>query len=455
MYNWRKPVISLLLKASGSRIPDNLDNIQKIANKSAAEVNNIKRANLKILLFEAHKNVPFYKHALAGTGVINHKGEVDLDHFSKIPILTKDIIRKEYESLKYRNQAELEKRKYYVNTSGGSTGEPVKFIQDKQYKEGDIAATLFMFLLAGKDIGEKELKLWGSERDIFEGSETLQDRLKNKLYNRLLLNSFRMRVSDIEKYIIQWNAFKPKIVWTYIDSIYEFAKYVEHHSIKIHSPQAIIATAGTVYEWMKEYIQKVIGTKLLNQYGSREVGVIASECLNQNGLHVFEWKHHVEILDENGKNCETGQEGEIVVTSLENLSMPFIRFRIGDRGIWGDRDLKCGHPLRVLKKVTGRVTDHFVLKDGTLIHGEYFTHLFYFLPWIKKFQVVQKHYDLVEVSIVKDGEENRNEIADIANKIQLVMGDACRVHFKYVDEIQPLKSGKYLFTVSELDKVQR
>lgn len=455
MYNWRKPVISLLLKATGSRIPYNLNNIKKIAHKSAAEVNNIKRANLKKLLFEAYKNVPFYNKALAGTGVIDNKGEVDLDHFSKIPILTKDIIKKEYENLKYRNLVELEKRKYYVNTSGGSTGEPVKFIQDKEYKEGDIAATLFMFLLAGKDIGEKELKLWGSERDIFEGSETLQDRLKNKLYNRLLLNSFRMRESDIEKYIIKWNAFKPKIVWTYIDSIYEFAKYVEKKSIEIYSPQAIIVTAGTVYDWMKEYIEKIIGTKVLNQYGSREVGVIASECSNQHGLHVFEWKHHVEILDADGNNCETGQEGEIVVTSLENLSMPFIRFRIGDRGIWGDCDFKCGYHLKVLKKVTGRVTDHFVLKDGTLIHGEYFTHLFYFHPWIKKFQVVQKNYELVEVFIVKDGEENKDEVADISNKIKLVMGNVCRVNFKYVDDIQPLKSGKFLFTVSELDKVKR
>jgi phenylacetate-CoA ligase len=61
--------------------------------------------------------------------------------------------------------------------------------------------------------------------------------------------------------------------------------------------------------------------------------------------------------------------------------MPLILFKIGDRGVLCDDGL-----VKRLARVSGRVTDHFVLSDGSLVHGEYFTHLFYFRDWVKRFQ---------------------------------------------------------------------
>lgn len=447
--NWRNPILRGALRLTGSEIPRRYDEILSLCRCGRSAIREAGRRKLADLLQFAYRQVPYYHEVLNEHGILKVGNEVDLDRFRDVPFLTKDILRSRFDDLK---AGDLDSRRWYRNTSGGSTGEPVLFLQDRSYQAGDIAATLFFFHVAGKEMGEPELKLWGSERDIFAGSIGWKEKTENWLYNRLLLNSFRMGEAEMEEYCRQWNRFRPAAVWAYIDSAYELARFVETKGLHLHAPQAVIVTAGTVAEGMRRYIERVLGTKVLNQYGSRETGVLACECPEQHGLHWFEWKSLLEVVDAEGRPCPSGVEGEIVVTNLDNFAMPLIRFRIGDRGIVGEDPSPCRFPLRVLEKVTGRVTNHFVLADGRLIHGEYFTHLFYFRPWVKRFQVVQKRFDLVECRVVEGGKRNEDDVRDIEEKIRQVMGPECRVEFKSVEDIPRLESGKYLYTVSEVAK---
>ena len=95
--------------------------------------------------------------------------------WNKIPILTKDILKENFEAL----QSKRNTRKPYVNTSGGSTGEPTKFMQDADYWEKNVANKILFCLKNGKDIGEKETKLWGSERDFVKGTMGIAPKIKN------------------------------------------------------------------------------------------------------------------------------------------------------------------------------------------------------------------------------------------------------------------------------------
>ncbi|MCX7765548.1 MAG: hypothetical protein N2246_02435, partial [Candidatus Sumerlaeia bacterium] len=451
MINWRKPLILIALQITGSKTVKHLRWIKRISRLTAPELKAIQEEKIKNLLQYAYENVPYYRRILTAAQVVTDK-TVNLERFSAIPFLTKDIIREHFEELKSRT---LPRRKWFYNTSGGSTGEPVQFIQDKEYWDKEIAGTLFFFSLAGKDIGERELKLWGSERDILEGSIGLKAKVQNWLYNRLLLNSFMITREDMSNYVIRWNRFKPKVVWAYVDSIYEMARFIEQGKLLIFSPVAIIVTAGTLYPALRSYIEKIMHTKVLNQYGSREVGVIACECMKQRGLHLFQWKQFVEIVDKHGNSVPAGELGEIIVTNLENYAMPLIRYRIGDMGRMSEEQCDCGIGLTLLKEISGRVTDHFLRQDGTIIHGEYFTHLFYFRPWVKKFQVIQKDFNYIEVRIEKSAEPAEAELEEIREKIRTVMGTECGVSFIFEKTIKPLRSGKTQFTVSEIYQGKR
>ena len=204
---------------------------------------------------------------------------------------------------------------------------------------------------------------------------------------------------------------------------------------------------------MRNVISEVFQCEVFDHYGTREVGSIASECQNHDGLHILMEHTLVEVVDELGKRCLPGVEGEIVITTLNNYSMPLIRYKIGDMGVMSDKiQCNCGCNYPILQKISGRTNGVFKTKSGSKIGGEFFTHIFLYRESIKNFQVIQKDLDFIKVKIVKkDGIEfNEEDISDIKNKIKLVMGINCKVVFEFVDKIKKTPNGKYLNTVSEI-----
>ena len=65
--------------------------------------------------------------------------------------------------------------------------------------------------------------------------------------------------------------------------------------------------------------------------------------------------------------------------------------------------------------------------------------------------VVQKAIDRVEVYVVLESKQDSADISDITQKIKHVLGEQCQVKFNFVPQIKPLSSGKYRYTISQLD----
>jgi len=203
---------------------------------------------------------------------------------------------------------------------------------------------------------------------------------------------------------------------------------------------------------MRQKIESVFQTRVFNRYGSREVGDMACECDTHEHLHIAPSGHFIEIVDDNGAQLTDGVEGNIAVTCLMNYAMPLVRYSIGDRGVMSTaRQCSCGRKGPMLKAVLGRNVDAFKTADGTLIDGEYFTHLLYFRNWVRQFQVVQRGYSEVEYKIVGSaGGAHPAEVEEIIAKTKLVLGPSCQVRLDFVPDILPSPSGKYRYTISEV-----
>lgn len=419
------------------------------------QLNALHQDRLKRLLTHAHRHVPYYREILHNAGIVNDAGTVNLENFSRIPLLDKSIIRQNYENLK---SDDLTMRKWYENTSGGSTGEPVRLIQDQDNSVLIKAVEVLHDLWSGYSMCEKKIILWGSERDLFAGKETSKIRLGRWLRNEIWLNAFRITPKQMYDYVKCINDFKPVQILAYAESIYELSRFIEREKLRVYHPRSIMVSAGTLHAHMRGTIERVFKAPVFNRYGSREVGDIACECEHHKGLHIFPLTHYVEVLGQDGTPTDLGELGEIVITLLTNYAMPLIRYRIGDMGAWSENPCTCGRAWPLLKYVAGRVSDTFITKDNTQIHGEYFTHLFYFQDWVNKFQVIQEDYDLIHILIVpheqisKTRESHDKEISIITEKISLVMGKDCRVEFEFVNDIDPTASGKYRYTVSKVSE---
>lgn len=419
------------------------------------QAHNLQQRLLQSILLHAYHHTPYYKTLLDSAGVVTSSGNVDLSRMSHIPTLDKSVIR---ESLNSLVSDDLSSRLSYDNTSGGSTGEPVRFKQDKDYHDWSMAVKMLFDEWTGYQPGSSRVSLWGSMRDILAGGETARVRMGRWLRNDLYLNTFNMPPERMKDYAKVINQRKPVQITAYVDSLHEFARFVEQEGLEIWSPKAILSAAGVLHPHVRETIERVFRCPVFNRYGSREVGDIACECVGHNGLHISLPTQYVEIIRPDGSPTAPGEIGEVLVTSLVNYAMPIIRFRVGDMAAWSTSKCSCGRHWPTLEQIAGRVTDTFISSDGNEIHGQYFAFLFYFQDWTRKFQIIQEQLDYIRILIVpKDTVRDphrtySDKLAEIAAKMRVVMGEGCRVEFEFVQDIESSASGKYRYTISKVDR---
>jgi phenylacetate-CoA ligase len=401
------------------------------------------------LLLHADNHTRYYHKIFRDIDLIQDN-KINLSRFEEIPILTKEIIRKNQQDLV---SDEIQSRIWFYNSSGGSTGEPTRLIQDNVYSTWGSATSYYYFknILGIDEPSAKKVVLWGSERDLFKGSLSNKAKIQNWLFNTIFLNSFKMTGPDIEGYIRTINSEKPEIVRGYAGSLFELCRYAEQKKMLLYHPKIVLSAAENLSEEMREVIESNFGTKVYNFYGSRESSNLAGEC-KEGLLHPFSFWNYLEVLDKDNRPVGEGEEGRIVITNLFNYSMPLIRYEIGDMAVLGPRKCSCGHVLPTLKKITGRITDRFILKNGTTVPAEFFIHLLgvvcYEGSGFERFQVIQEDYDKIRINIVAQKEISEHYKKDVDEKIRVVMGQECIILWQKVDDIPKTPTGKYLYTKS-------
>lgn len=394
---------------------------------------------LAIILDLAFSKIPYYKN-LDLHFRVNNFSYLD---FQEIPVLTKEILRSECDLLINADFQKLDQ--VYESTSGGSTGEPVSFYCTNEQKWHGIANYYLALNYNGVDINDTSVDLWGAERDMHNIDSKFD--IRSLLFNKTTLNTFVMSNDIMKTYIVRLNSIKPKFIKAYVHSIYDLSKFINKNNIEIQFKPVIHCTTGPLYPEMRTEIKKAFnGAHVYNFYGSREVSAIATEAKGQNGMHVLYDNVLVEILDRNNRPVKKGQEGEIVITTLNNFYMPLLRYKIGDRAVKGD-DYEFGS-LK-LDSVMGRTLGVIHKKDGSKIDGQFFTSLFFEKKGIKNFQLVQKTISDLELKIVKTENYNQEELNTIVNRINKELNNV-NIKIIFCVNINLTSSGKIMYVYSKI-----
>ena len=363
-----------------------------------------------------------------------------------IPFLTKDILRDDGPQLRLSGAEGV-----YENHSGGSTGIPIRFWQDERYRIDLSAATRRANRLAEMFPGARVAKLWGAPQDRRK-IEGLSGRLRLWLLNQRYYDTFDMGPSRMEAYHRDLEQFQPDFIQAYASSALLLARFLKSRGQRPTYPRkAIVSSAERLTASMRAEIEEIFPVRVYDRYGSREVSAIAAECSEHQGLHIQMSSYIVETVDPATLTPVTGRPGEIVITVLNNYAMPFLRYRIGDMGILDTTRCACGRPTYRLREVLGRTSDNFLMADGRIVHGEYFTHIFYGREGIEQFQFVQHTPDEYTLQIVPTP-YYRQAVADqIESEVRDMIGPAARLQFELREAIPKTPSGKYRFTVSHVD----
>jgi len=111
----------------------------------------------------------------------------------------------------------------------------------------------------------------------------------------------------------------------------------------------------------KKRMEDAWGAKVYDHAGATEIGAWSFECTEQpGGLHVNEALFLVEIEDiETGEIIrEPGRRGKMVITALDRMAQPCVRFDSKDVIEWAPEPCACGRTSRLIKGgVVGRADD--------------------------------------------------------------------------------------------------
>lgn len=424
---------------------------------------------LKEIIEYTSKNVPFYQKRFKSIGL--ESGDIkSFNDFKKIPTLSRqDIIDNHVDMLDVKYLESLDKinpekqvagrpksfslfrkHKLIMNTSSGSTGAPTVFYEDGTQTGLNWANELRVKSWFGADPGSKEVRFLRSSSE--ELSKSLIASFRKSFWDQMLLPGVNLTDADHKRSYERIMEFKPKVLWGFTSAISELAKYMIDNKLDIGHARPLVAItwAAPLYDFEHQRIETAFKCKVTNIYGTREVGHIAAKCPN-GSFHVNQELLYVETNDADiSENIETK---EILCTTLVKVPMPFIRFETGDVGELSDDQCECGRPLQILRKLDGRTGEIIFDKDGKMIAPNVWCRFFMegkLASRINRFQIRYMKNKDIEIKIEKGNGYTQDTHELIVNKFYTQFSDENKLIVKYVDKIEPMKSGKYKMIVNEL-----
>ena len=408
---------------------------------------------LRDLIIHAYRNVPYYREAFEGNGVrpedIRTSGDL-----TRLPILTKNIIRENFpERIVYGLQ---EVGDDGVWTTGGSTGEPLKFYGDMRANDFAWAGFYRFCRWHGYEWGDRVSIFFrpfalSDERPLYQ---RLLDKLKNSMVpNVKYYDGSRLRDSDLKWVVRDVINNRTRIVRGYPSSLVRLAQYCKENGIAIR-PNFVTTTGETLFDWQREVLKKEFQTDVFDQYGCAEIIGVSFECECHNGLHISHEHCIVEVVDEGGKVLPAGRSGTLLLTDLDNYRMPFIRYQVGDEGSIKEEPCGCGRNLALMDNVIGRECDMVIGGNGRMAHGLFFVTLLQDARWferfgVRDFEVVQRTKDRIDVSLVCQNMPDAETAKEFRALCSKYFGQTL-IGLSFVDEIPRTSAGKRRYTRYEV-----
>ncbi len=441
----KRSLLMLLMTLSGRGFKNELRSIEAMVDDEAL-LRGFSEDSLKRLLIYAHNKVSFYRRILREAGIIQD-GTVHLENFSKLPILGRRDVQRHFSELL---SDEISKMRYYVGSTGGSTGTPTKFVRDMRSYRWAKAAEIFYYkrFLGVDEMSIRKIDVRSIASEFINGID-LKKRVYHYLSNTVYLVAHPLTEEKLRKFVEKINSYRPVILRGFASSLFALARFILEKKLPVHSPRAIVSTAETLTPLRRRTMEEAFGSRVYNFYGAKEAPSIAAEC-QDGSMHIFSFNNLVEVLDRDGNPMHEDGLGRVVITPLHNYAMPLIRYEIGDMASVRLGRCRCGSNLPSLGKVSGRFTEFVVREDGSLIDGNMFEGIFHDFKRIKEFQIIQEDYNQLRILIsLQEGVKPADvDIGSMQEELLRIVGGSFRMKWEFVDEIPKPPSGKYLYVRS-------
>jgi phenylacetate-coenzyme A ligase PaaK-like adenylate-forming protein len=407
---------------------------------SEDHISQYKLERLQALIKHAETNVPYYRELFKKEG-ISSTDINSLEDYAKIPILTKNLLRENLESLKADN---FDSYHPIRTETSGTTGKMTELYRSKYHEDFRRAMIWRMFNEFGLKFRDKRVHV-NYPHSIESDSPVYQ-------YDRIL-NAYSINVCHImggrfRRVYDAIRKIKPLFLWVHPNLFFALAEYMVDNDLEPIKVPIIAHYGETLYPYTRRTMQKAFPGKYVEYYGNRENSIAGWGYSDARFFEVSEYCH-LEISD-SILMPDKPEVGDIISTSLHNYAVPLIRYVAGDIG--------CAHgytnpevPYPVIELIGGRGKDMMLSRDGFM--SPYFlSHLEHKkFDKISKYQMVQVDIDNIKLRIVpKPGYIRETDEPLLVKYVEKALQNKFKIRIQYEDDISFTKAGKAPSFVSKL-----
>jgi len=219
-------------------------------------------------------------------------------------------------------------------------------------------------------------------------------------------------------------------------------------------PRFVVTLGEVLGVRTRQVVSEFFDCPVYDVYGSVELGNHLWED-PQTGYYTPDadaW--FAEVLDADGRACNPGEAGELVVTCLANRVVPMIRYRTGDLAQLADVPQTFGRP--VIERIDGRRLSFVTTPRGALVSPRSI-HDVVDRPDIADFRVEQRETHEVRVFIVPGDAFGTHTRDALTAGCRSLFGDVMRVSIEERDGplFVPGLAGKRQHVWSALEDARR
>ena len=401
---------------------------------------------LKRVVYHAYNTTSYYQ-SLFDRHKLKPNDIQSREDLYKIPVLTKDLIRENFDQLVSSN---FKKNKLIHGHTSGTTGSPLDVLWDQNTCIYTNAVDWRQKNWAGINYGDKMALVLG--RVVAPpGKKTPPFWKMDYIHNQLWMSAFHLSSENIKHYLRKLERFQPVAIEGYPSTVYLLAKFL-NDSGKTFPVKSVLTSSETLYPLQKDEIERAFECKVYDFYGMAERVLFATEC-DAHADHHLNFEYGLtEIVDDNDHPLGEDEKGFVVSTSLQNYGMPLIRYKTSDVSAIKSQQCSCGRHMPMLERITTKAEDIIVCPDGRLISPSILTHPFKPIENIEESQIVQEDINHITIKIVRKAGFNKNDAEKLLDGFKHRVGNDMDISIEYVNEIERTASGKFRWVISKVVK---
>jgi phenylacetate-CoA ligase len=363
------------------------------------------------------------------------------------PLLSKDDLQADMARFLPRD---FERIPHYECTTGGTTGNQLKFYVDNDSQSVELAFLHRQWARVGYTPARRKATFRGVHFPRRTDGCYWQS---NPVYNELQFSPFHMNDATLDRYWERLVRYRPAFLHGYPSAIALLAGFLKRRGLarSYRGLEAVLLGSEALEPDDKDEIETAFGARAYSWYGHSERVVLGGECEKSPSYHHFADYGVLEILDADARDVAPGERGEIVGTGLTNRSLPLIRYRTGDRARRLEPRCACGRALDRFDGVEGRWKREYVIgRNGSRIspaalnmHGPFFDR-------VRRYQYYQSVPGRMELRVVIAPGFGAEDSRALLEAFREKTGDELEVELRVVDDIPLTERGKLRRLIQEI-----